>query len=85
MHSGGRTYVGLVVPRGESGVTVLQSDGQKVEIEQIEIESIQPSQVSAMPTGLLNKLTLQQVADLFAYLEQGEHTALASENKSNTR
>ena len=85
VHSGGRTYVGLVVPRGESAVTVLLSDGQKVEVERTEIESIQPSQVSAMPTGLLNKLTLQQVADLFAYLERGEHTALASENKPTTR
>jgi len=34
---------------------------------------------SAMPTGLLNSLSLQEVADLFAYLERDRKEVLAKE------
>ena len=64
----GKSYAGLVTPRGEAGVTILLSTGQKVELDHEDIDDVQPSNVSAMPTGLLNPLTLEQVADLFAYL-----------------
>ena len=66
--AGGKSYAGLVSQQGNGDVTVLQTNGQKVELSQSEIDDIQPSDVSAMPTGLLNPLTLEQVADLFAYL-----------------
>jgi putative heme-binding domain-containing protein len=69
--SNGRSFAGLVVPRGDQGVTVLLADGEKVDIAQADIEEIKPSNVSAMPTGLLNQLTLEQVGQLFAYLEAG--------------
>jgi putative membrane-bound dehydrogenase-like protein len=72
----GKSYAGLVADRGEQGVTVLTSTGQKVEIARDEIDDIQPSDVSAMPNGLLNPLTLEQVADLFAYLG-GSNSAAA--------
>jgi putative heme-binding domain-containing protein len=68
--AGGRSIAGLVAEHA-GGVTVLTSTGQKVEIRKDDIEEIQPSNVSAMPTGLLNPLTLEQVADLFAYLTEG--------------
>ena len=77
----GRTYVGLVVPNPE-GCRVLMSDGEQVELAQEDIESIEPSRNSAMPTGLLNELSLQQVADLFAYLEADHRPALATKSKS---
>nr|MBA3483420.1 c-type cytochrome [Pirellulales bacterium] len=66
--SGGKSYAGLVTDRGLAGVTVLLSTGQKVELNREAIDEIQPSNISAMPTGLLNGLTLEQVADLFLYL-----------------
>lgn len=66
--AGGKSYAGLASQAGDGTVTVLLSTGQKVELSQGEIDEIQPSNVSAMPTGLLNPLTLEQVADLFAYL-----------------
>jgi hypothetical protein len=46
----------------------LQSDGQKVVLRADEIEEIQPSKVSTMPEGLANRLSLEQIGDLFAYL-----------------
>ena len=69
--SNGRSLAGLVVPRGAEGVTVLMDDGEKVEIAQEDIDEIRDSAVSAMPTGLLNRLSLEQVGQLFAFLETG--------------
>ena len=68
--SNGRSYVGLVIPRGEEGITVLLSDGEKVDLAHNNIENLDVSRLSVMPTGLLNKLSLSEVADLFAFLEK---------------
>jgi putative heme-binding domain-containing protein len=64
--SGGKTYAGLVAEQG-STVTVLLSTGKKIELSKADVDEIKPSNISAMPTGLLNPLTLEEVADLFAY------------------
>ena len=68
--AGGKTYSGMLVPRGQDGITLLLPTGEKVELAHEDIDEIKGSGVSAMPTGLLNALSLQQVADLFAFLEQ---------------
>ncbi len=73
--SHGRTFAGLVVPRGQEGITVLLSDGEKVELANADVEEIKESNVSAMPQGLLNSLTLEQVGHLFAFLEASSQPA----------
>lgn len=75
----GRTYIGIVGPENDGIVTVLLTDGEKVELPQEDIESISPNRTSAMPSGLLNSLSLQEVADLFAYLGQDRKEVLAKE------
>ncbi|MCC6491653.1 MAG: HEAT repeat domain-containing protein [Pirellulales bacterium] len=75
--SGGKAYAGMVTPRGPQGVTILLATGQKVDLAHEAIDEIQPSNISAMPTGLLNPLTLDQVADLFAYLATASATDVA--------
>ncbi len=80
----GRTYVGLAVPT-KSGTTVLLPDGEKVELLEEDIESITPSRISAMPEGLLNHLSLQQVADLFAFLSERRGQELATEAAPSIR
>jgi len=67
--SNGRSYAGLVVPRGQTGITILLSDGEKVELAHEAIDDMQASPLSSMPTGLMNRLSLSEVADLFAFLE----------------
>ena len=47
---------------------VLQANGEKISIPEDEVETHQRSKVSAMPEGLLNPLTLEEIADLFAFL-----------------
>jgi putative heme-binding domain-containing protein len=63
----GKVLTGLVGTTPE-GVVVLQTDGEKVNVAKDQIDEIAPSKQSAMPAGLFNKLTQQEIADLFAYL-----------------
>jgi len=83
--AGGKSYTGLVVPRGGAGVTVLLATGEKVELLHEDIDDVRPSSLSAMPTGLLNALSLEQVADLFAYLGSGGTVGVASKPQGAVR
>jgi putative heme-binding domain-containing protein len=65
----GRTITGLVVPGGNGETVVVQQSGEKVTLTEDEIEETKPSKLSSMPTGLLDPLTLEEIADLFAYLQ----------------
>jgi putative heme-binding domain-containing protein len=67
----GKTYTGIVGGGGTETVVVLQSNGEKVTIRKQDIEETMPSKKSAMPEGLLNVLTQEEIADLFAYLTSG--------------
>ncbi|MBI3836567.1 MAG: HEAT repeat domain-containing protein [Planctomycetia bacterium] len=65
---GGKTYVGMVAPAGDGSLVVLQANGEKATIAEEDVEESTPSKVSAMPEGLLNALSLEDIADLFTYL-----------------
>lgn len=64
----GKSYVGMVAPSGDGSLVVLQASGEKVVIDEDEVESKTRTKTSAMPEGLLNALTLEEIADLFGYL-----------------
>ncbi|HUY87650.1 MAG TPA: HEAT repeat domain-containing protein [Pirellulales bacterium] len=64
----GQTITGIVAPLSGTTVAVLQANGEKVTIRKDEISETAPSKKSIMPEGLLNQLTLEEIADLFAYL-----------------
>ncbi|MGD9646176.1 MAG: HEAT repeat domain-containing protein, partial [Pirellulales bacterium] len=64
----GLTYTGIVAPSGENAIVVLQPNAEKVVIPKDEVDEMVPSNKSAMPEGLFNTLTLEEIADLFAYL-----------------
>jgi putative heme-binding domain-containing protein len=65
----GRSLSGMVAEQGDR-VVVLTSAGERIEIGKDEIDEMKPSKFSSMPEGLLNDLTAEQIADLFAYLTQ---------------
>jgi putative heme-binding domain-containing protein len=64
----GGTYVGVVLPSASDKLKLLQSDGKILILDQSNVEEILPNRVSSMPEGLLNPLSLDQIADLFAYM-----------------
>jgi putative heme-binding domain-containing protein len=63
-----RILTGLAAPQGDR-VTVLQSDGSKVTLRKDQIQQQYASLISVMPEKLLDPLELQEIADLFAFLE----------------
>ncbi len=64
----GKHYAGMVAPTGDGSFAVLQANGEKVVIARHDIDEAARINVSAMPEGLLNPLSLEEIADLFAYL-----------------
>jgi putative heme-binding domain-containing protein len=64
----GQTFTGLAAPQGDT-VTVLQQDGTRVTLRKEEIEQIVASTVSPMPDRLLDNFTVEEIADLLAFLE----------------
>jgi putative heme-binding domain-containing protein len=67
----GKTLSGIVAPGGGDAIVVLQANGEKTVLAAKDVESTAPTKKSAMPEGLFNSLQLQDVADLFAYLQTG--------------
>ncbi len=65
----GRSHSGVIADENLQTLTLLTGIDQRVRIEHDEIESIRPSAVSIMPAGLDQQLTLQELADLIAFLK----------------
>jgi putative heme-binding domain-containing protein len=83
--SGGKTYTGIVAKNPNGSMTVLQSDGRKVELNSADVDDVQPSKVSAMPEGLANRLSLEQIGDLFAYLMRAPEPSVAGRPAPSVR
>ena len=64
----GQRFDGLAAVQGDM-ITVLQSDGAKVTLRKKDVEQQYASLVSVMPEKLLDPLTREEIADLFAFLE----------------
>ena len=64
----GKTVSGMVAPSGDGSLVVLQANGEKLTIADEDVEQRVRNKTSAMPEGLLNELTLDEIADLFGYL-----------------
>jgi putative heme-binding domain-containing protein len=81
----GKTYTGVAARNADGSIVVLQADGQKAFLEAEDIEEVRPSSLSSMPEGLLNPLTLDQVADLFAFLMNSSDVNTAGRNQLRPR
>ena len=65
----GKTYLGLTVYESPDGTLLQTTPDTTVRITGEDLLQSQPSNQSLMPSGLLNDLTDQELADLFAYLK----------------
>jgi putative heme-binding domain-containing protein len=65
----GRTLSGIVAAGAAGETVVLQATGEKATVKTADIEETKPSNVSSMPAGLLDTLTLEEIGDLFSYLQ----------------
>ena len=64
----GQILTGLTAIQGND-ITILQTDGTKATLRKSDVESMVNATASPMPERLLDDLTLQDILDLFAFLE----------------
>lgn len=81
----GRTLSGLVTDGTDGEKIVLRPDGTKTILAEEEIEALRPSKTSSMPEGLLDTLSLEEIADLFAYLGVAPKPGLAQRPQETQR
>ena len=70
----GKTITGSVIDVIDKKIIVapiMMAPQATMEIAQADVKSEEPSSISAMPSGLLNQFTKEQVVELFAYLDAG--------------
>ncbi len=67
----GRLFSGMPISETTDAVTIILPDTKKLTLKKTDIDETTISEHSIMPQGLLNELTLDEIADLFALLERG--------------
>ncbi|MCY4674920.1 MAG: PmoA family protein [Bacteroidetes bacterium] len=69
---GGRTYIGTLVGESDRQVTLRPVGQEDVVLNRTDIQSLEISEESLMPEGLLSVLSDEEIQDLFAYLRTVE-------------
>ena len=67
----GEDVTGRILEESDKSVVLLVNPltGDRAEVQKSDIQKRQASQISPMPTGLVNGLTKEEILDLVAYLE----------------
>lgn len=65
----GQTHSGLLARNDNQRVELIESSGEHIRFPKDSVEFVMPSDLSLMPTDLLDGLTLSDIADLFAFME----------------
>ena len=81
----GQTFAGMAAENSDGSWLVLQADGKRVRIEKDSVEDIKESELSPMPAQLLDSLTMEEIADLMAFLDQGDSYQSSNAESSDVR
>jgi putative membrane-bound dehydrogenase-like protein len=71
----GRLVAGIIREQNDKSLTI-QTANERIILPREDIEDIKPSTVSMMPEGQLERLSPQEIRDLFAYLAAGAQVAV---------
>jgi putative heme-binding domain-containing protein len=66
----GHKEYGIIASETVTSITLKNAGGEEKVIQRTSIQNLEASEIAAMPTGLENQLTQQDMADLVAYLKQ---------------
>ncbi|NBS89136.1 hypothetical protein EBS67_03895 [bacterium] len=66
----GRTLTGLLAEENSSSLTLLDAKNQRLVLAKDKIETMTSSAKSIMPENILDTLSDQDIADLFAYIRE---------------
>ena len=64
----GQLFTGMVVNETANALKIQQADGRRLEILRIDIEALKSTGVSYMADGLEQQISINAMADLFAFL-----------------
>lgn len=81
----GRQLTGIVAPGPNDAIIILQSDGKKIQISSDNVEARKKSKLSVMPDNLLEKLSKQEIVDLFTFLGLQDENRIAGKQRFRTR
>lgn len=66
----GRVHTGMIVHENEGKTILGDAEGKLIELDTIDIVERTPQQMSVMPEKLIEKLTVQELRDIVAFLRQ---------------
>jgi putative heme-binding domain-containing protein len=81
----GQTFNGMAAENSDGSWLVLQADGKRVRIEKDNVDRIKESDLSPMPAHLLDNLSMEEIADLMAFLEQGDSYQSSNTDSTDVR
>ncbi len=73
----GRILRGIVNENNDGSIIVIDPEGNRLTVAAADIDEIGPNKESTMPAGLLNALSLEDIANLFAFLSQQPPTIVS--------
>jgi putative membrane-bound dehydrogenase-like protein len=73
----GRLVSGIIREQNDHSLTI-QTANERIVLPREDIEALKPSNVSMMPEGQLERLTPQEIRDLFAYLAASKQVPAAT-------
>ncbi|QDT82617.1 PVC-type heme-binding CxxCH protein [Gimesia chilikensis] len=68
----GRVVNGFLADQDNNVIVIRSADGQSITVERDNIDEMLPQKKSLMPEGLLDKLSDQEIQDLFSYLRSSQ-------------
>lgn len=81
----GQTFSGMAAENSDGSWLVLQADGTRVRIEKDNVDDVRGSDLSPMPAQLLDSLSLEEISDLMAFLEQGDSYQSSNTDATDVR
>ncbi len=78
----GQQISGLMIDEKNRPYIVMTPEGRRVTVPRDDVEDVRQSQFSHMPEGLLDEMSLSQIADLFAYIASGSRINIADRKNS---
>ena len=71
----GSLHTGMVVEDTAARLTLIDANGERLDLERARIRRQEPSTLSIMPEGLLDTMTLSDLASLIRFLDEGADEA----------
>ena len=71
----GALHSGMVVEDTSERLTLINANGDRLDLDKARIRSREPSELSIMPEGLLDTMTLSDLASLIRFLDEGADAA----------